>query len=291
MNVALRKTETETEEYWLAGFCLALGLHLTIFFFIFYRPHSIPAEFARPIVYSVSIEGGKTLGGRTQVPQTDKPTPLAPPKNVSTPPETKPKEVAKADPKEDPKVKVVDAEVSLATKKPAPTPKPLPTPKVDPKKVVNDKLGVKQPKPTPVKKAEVVDPDKEYQRAMQRYLGESADAGGKGFGAALQGGKGMGGGVLASPEFIAYLNLLKSHVHRGWRWNDHASGYRARVYFRIEPDGAIKDVRMVDGSGSREFDDSVLRALAKADPVPPPPEKVYSAFKEVRMVFDPQELE
>lgn len=269
MDAALRKTE----DYWVFGFCVAVFMHLSLFCAIFFRLGSSLVEYGRPIVYSVSIEGGKNLGGRTQVPLTEKATPIAPPKNVSSAP---------AVPEKAEKSKPEDAEVSLAKKTPAPTPKATPR-----------ATSVKEAKvkPTPVKKTPSVDPDKEYQRAMQRYLGESADAGGKGFGAAALGGRGMGGGMLASPEFIAYLNLLKSHVHKGWRWYDRSSRYRTRVYFRILRDGAIRDIRMIDSSGSREFDDSVLRALAKADPVPPPPEKVYNAFKEVRMIFDPQELE
>lgn len=126
-------------------------------------------------------------------------------------------------------------------------------------------------------------------RTKSQYQGESANAGGQGFGAARTGGQGMGGGVLASAEKIAYSNLLQQHVKSGWRWLPGAKKLKALVSVRILPNGQVQDIRITTSSGNSKFDDSVVRAVRKASPVPPPPEKFYSEFSSVRFWFDSHE--
>ncbi len=126
-------------------------------------------------------------------------------------------------------------------------------------------------------------------RTKSKYEGESANAGGQGFGAARTGGQGMGGGVLASAEKIAYSNLLQQHVKSGWRWLPGAKKLKALVSVRILPNGQVQDIRITTSSGNSKFDDSVVRAVRKASPVPPPPEKFYSEFSSVRFWFDSHE--
>ncbi len=43
---------------------------------------------------------------------------------------------------------------------------------------------------------------------------------------------------------------------------------------KIEKDGKVTNVEMEKGSGNRFFDESVLRAIGKASPLPVPPEKL-----------------
>ncbi|MDR2338035.1 MAG: cell envelope integrity protein TolA [Deltaproteobacteria bacterium] len=121
------------------------------------------------------------------------------------------------------------------------------------------------------------------------YLGESANAGGEGFGAAKLGGKGMGGGTLASVEFIAYRNALERHIKNGWHWIAGADRLIAQVLVNIDQDGKVQSATIAVSSGSVPFDESVLRAIQKASPVPPAPENLYEQFKSVRMTFDSKE--
>ncbi len=271
----------KTRDPFAIGFSSSLALHLLFLAFIIGGWGNKAFE-PTGIVYSISLEGGSVLGGKDQVPTKEKQQ-LAPVKNVATAPE-QPKIEEKPAP---------DAEVSLKDKK-APTPKPVATPKstAAPKKP--------DPKPTVDKKAEEKkkiqalqkdDVERDYQKALQRYLGESSDAGGKGFGAAKQGpGKGMGGGQQMPPEFFTYRQTLRSRIRSGWRWFDVTTSLVTRVSFRIDPRGEISEVRIVASSGNPEFDSSVLRAIAKANPLPPPPETVYEQFKFVLMNFDPRDL-
>jgi colicin import membrane protein len=135
-----------------------------------------------------------------------------------------------------------------------------------------------------------LDIDKRLQSALQRYIGESTEAGGQGFGAGRVGGTGMGGGVVVPPEVIAYKKLILARIKDAWRWFDPNSSLINQVVFEIEADGRTKNVHVVKSSGNSGFDDSVIRAVMKASPLPPPPPNVYEKFfKSVRVTFDPRE--
>jgi len=254
------------------------------------------ATFKSGVVYSVTIEGGKQLGGISQVASTDKATPVAPPKNISNDAEVESKK-EKAVESREPEEKVEDAEVSLAEKR-----------KEEEKKKEQKRLAEEQQK----KKAEELkkkqadekrkkddakkkaaaqpaDISKDYQKALQRYLGESSEAGGKGFGAAKVGGSGMGGGVVMPPEFFTYRQILRNKVKSGWNWFNTSAALTTWVTFEISQEGAISNVEVAESSGNREYDQSVLRALYKASPLPPPPASVYQHFRAVKMSFDPRD--
>ena len=253
-----------------------------------------PISLRPPEVYSITLEGGKTLGGLSQVPANDKKAPVAPPKaSGQEAAELQAKKLAKE--AQDAK----DAEVSLAEKEAL---LKLEREKADEEKKKAEadkkkdeerkKADEAKKKADEAKKARqaLEDTEKQYQKSMQRYLGESSDAGGKGFGAAkVTGGNGMGGGVLRPPEFFIYRDLLKNHIKKGWNWYDQNATLSTVISFRVSPDGALSDINIDTGSGNRNYDESVLRAVEKASPAPVPPAKVYEFFKEVRMTFTPGE--
>ncbi len=276
------------EDCWRIGFYSSITAHLFLAIAVFFGFGWGGDEFPEPVVYSVSIEGGKTLGGKSQVAKDDKPSPISPVKNVTadSPPESEQKPDEKAPEKEVEPAE--DAEVSIAEKQstPKPTPPPKATPKVTPKATPPPSKADSKAK----QKSDGDEVDKRLQAALQRYLGESSDGGGKGFGAGKVGGAGMGGGVVRPPEFFMYEKILRSRIKEAWRWYDTAAPLITQVAFEIEPDGLVKNVRVTKGSGDSSFDESVVRAVLKASPLPPPPEKVYQAyFKSVRITFDPRE--
>lgn len=226
-----------------------------------------------PIVYSVSIEGGKSLGGISQLAKDDKPSRMAPPKAASEP--QKPEQVSSKD---------KEAEISLAEEKKR---------KAEEEKRVKEEEERKkklQATPKPTRTPTAAEISKRLAAAVQRYTGESSDAGGQGFGAGALGGSGMGGGLLRPPAFFEYRDRLKEHIKSGWRWYDTTSELIAVIEFQIEPDGRLEGVRLVSGSGNSEYDDSVYRAVLKSSPVPVPPLEVYQDFfRKVTMRFDPRE--
>lgn len=262
---------TETNDIYL-GFFVSLGVH-GVLLLLLIGWFSSPWKFEDQVVYSVTIEGGKALGGVSQVAQ-EKPKTEAPYKKVE---EAAPKETKSA---EKPDV-VLPSEKAKDKNK-----------EQDKDKKASEKKKEEDKKRTDKKKSEEsqADIDRKYQQAMKKWLGESSDAGGKGYGAAkISGEQGMGGGVLRPPEFFAYKKVIEDKIKKGWNWFDTSAALVTKVEFDIAEDGAISNIRIGQGSGNYEYDDSVERAVAKANPLPAPPASVYQFFKSVRMTFDPRD--
>lgn len=300
------------KDYFALGIAYSAALHIGLGIFFYAGGAFDLSEFKQPVIYSVTIEGGKTLGGMSQVPKDDKKAPIAPPKNVQeapAAPKTEPvkkEEVAKDEKKEEEKAKEVeDAEVSLQEKKEkeeeekkkkeAEVKKADEEKKAREKKAKDEEVKKKEAQAKAVadaKKAKeqgAAAVNKNYQAAIQRYLGESSDAGGKGFGAARIGGSGMGGGQVRPPEFFIYKKVLEEHIKAGWRWHNTSMALVTQVIIDIEADGRIRNVTLAQSSGNSEFDESVVRAIQKSSPVPRPPTTVYQWFRSVRMTFDPRD--
>lgn len=240
-------------------------------------------DLPEPVIYSVTVEPGKNLGGKSQLAKDDKPSPISPMKNVKA--ETSPEEQSKDQPVEEKPVD--DAEVSVGEKKPTPQPTAKATPKATPKVTPTPSSKTKD---KTKEKSSGDEAAKQLMAAMQRYTGDSTDAGGKGFGAGRVGGQGMGGGELRPPEFFRYRDLLLARIKESWRWYDVNANFITQIAFEMQPDGTAKNVRVVKGSGNPTFDESVIRAVMKASPFPPPPESVYTKyFKSVTTTFDPRE--
>jgi TonB family protein len=91
-------------------------------------------------------------------------------------------------------------------------------------------------------------------------------------------------------EFLIYTNLVRGKIKGMWSWPDKEAALSATVHLEIESDGTIKNVRLVQGSGDPDFDQSVLAVTTKASPLPPPPPTLYERyFKALRITFDPRE--
>ncbi len=291
--------KTEEDPYTRVALLGSAFGHSVLLYLMLVGLRSGIGDIPEQVVYSVTMEGSNTLGGVQQVPKEDKKSEKAPPKNVrqEVPQE---KEKAKTPTEKDTKQvveeqKVDDAEVSLKEKAtPEPTPKVKPTPQPTPKAESKP-----QPKATPktapvTQKQAAKTPNatqnlnKNFEAALQRYLGESTNAGGQGFGGDGRGGTGMGGGVVKPPEWFLYKDQLEIAIKRGWNWHDNSKPLTASVSFKMTQAGALSDVRLVRSSGNAYYDESVIRAVNKASPVPAPPPQFYNDFKFVELDFTPE---
>jgi colicin import membrane protein len=113
---------------------------------------------------------------------------------------------------------------------------------------------------------------------------------GDGPGAATLGHGGSGGGIQASAEFIAYRNVITNQVKNSWTWVGRRSDLKVEVNLSIKENGEIASVKLVGTSGDRSFDESVLRAIRRANPLPPPPEAFRGDFSDVNVRFSSKEL-
>ena len=121
-------------------------------------------------------------------------------------------------------------------------------------------------------------------RAAVRSVGERvahrieapppASSGARGAG----GGGGAQGTVQLSPELRDYFRRLEERVRSSWilpgALARDAAKLEVELRIMIEKDGRVSGERIERGSGNLYFDDSVLRAIRKASPLPIPPEQL-----------------
>ena len=121
-------------------------------------------------------------------------------------------------------------------------------------------------------------------RAAVRSVGERvahrieapppASSGARGAG----GGGGAQGTVRLSPELRDYFRRLEERVRSSWilpgTLARDAAKLEVELRIMIEKDGRVSGERIERGSGNLYFDDSVLRAIRKASPLPVPPEQL-----------------
>ena len=100
---------------------------------------------------------------------------------------------------------------------------------------------------------------------------------------AVGGGGGARGTVRTSPEMLEYSLKLREIVRNSWIPPGHvrdASKLMVKVLIVMKKNGDVSDARIEmgddgkEGSGNKYFDDSVLRAIRKATPLPVPPEQL-----------------
>ena len=332
--------------FFILGLIASISAHVILVALACLRMHNVISEFKNNepiVVYSVSVEGGKKLGGIQQVSKTGKKEPIVPYKKVEEQEAPAPKkedtneelvkikeaeEKAKKEKELKEKKEKEEAEISLKKKKEEEAKKAKEAEekakkeKAEKEKKAKEEAAkkaaeekakkeaaekkakeeaakkaaqnAKNAKPNGVKggtgKADSTAAlDTKLQKALQRYIGESSNAGGVGFGAAkITGENGMGGGVVRPPEFFKYKEILEKHIKANWNWFDTSQPYKAQIQMSIDERGNITKYAIVTSSGNSRYDDSVLRAVQKATPVPPPPANVYEFFKDVRLTLEPQ---
>jgi colicin import membrane protein len=115
---------------------------------------------------------------------------------------------------------------------------------------------------------------------------------GAGTGADSGGGVGHGsGGTAMDPEFAAYYGLMLERIRDAWFWPGRRPNLKVTVGFRVGVQGRLTGIRVVQDSGDRSYDGSVLRALRAVNPLPPPPTAYRRDFADVELIFHPADLE
>jgi colicin import membrane protein len=66
-------------------------------------------------------------------------------------------------------------------------------------------------------------------------------------------------------------------------------GLVAKVRFTIAPDGEVSGIRLEQSSGNPTFDSSAMRAVERANPLPPPPARYVREFREFLIEFHSEE--
>ena len=118
-------------------------------------------------------------------------------------------------------------------------------------------------------------------------VGKTASSG-KGFGV----GPGEGSeGILQDPEFLLYYKTVQDQIKKAWTFTGGSNDLTATVDFAIGPDGALTGAKIGASSNDSAFDDSVIRAIRRAAPFPPPPDKFRDQFSSgIKALFQLGEL-
>ena len=240
---------------------------------------------------------------------------LAPPPKEKEQAKKPPEPKVKKAPPEKPKKRVVKPKKPARPKKVVKRKRPV-APKVAakkkvPKKKVPKKRSPKQPaklvkkqpespKPKPgagrdtqlVKRLKQRRIDAAVATARERArLRREARVGQEGGAGTAGGGKGSGGSVVKGVEFLAYRNQLLSRIKDGWAWFGKRIDLEVTVGFGVGADGEIFGLKLLKASGDASYDESVVRAVRRASPLPPPPASYVRDFAEVEATFRPQDLD
>ncbi len=201
-----------------------------------------------------------------------------------------------------------------------PAPLPPPPPKVQPKKeeqkpapVVQEQKEEKpkvvtkpQEKPAPVQprpkpsqqsaqrsetQSSKVDTINEAVRRIQQDVAQrKLMASAKGTGSPIAGAGGGLTGGMGSLEYNAYYDQISMRIWENWipphTYDPKTERYKTIVRIRILPDGTIEQNYIERSSGNRFFDESVMRAILKSNPLPPPPSGFATSSLEIGFIFD-----
>jgi len=102
------------------------------------------------------------------------------------------------------------------------------------------------------------------------------------------GGVGVSGNTVLGTRFGAYAELLRQRITQSWQRNGlDARSQRdpAIISLTIMQNGSVRDIRLVQSSGNPAIDNSALRALYQANPLPPLPAGLGSSFA-IQFSFD-----
>ena len=104
---------------------------------------------------------------------------------------------------------------------------------------------------------------------------------------------GASSGVM-SIKFKIYYNLLWQRIRSVWVLPEEALGGKKNletiIAIRIARDGQIEDIQFEKKSGNPYLDESALRAIKKANPLPPLPSDIEGDKFDVGVRFTPSDL-
>ena len=157
-------------------------------------------------------------------------------------------------------------------------------------KRVHDILTI--PKKTAVKTKKKPAGENNDRKASQQVTGQGA--GTKWGSAAQQGSTGRAGSGPATPQnlrFSRYYQAIWNKIKNAWilpHYGNQAKNLEAIVVIRINRDGKILKSYFEKKSGDTRMDNSVLRAIKKADPLPPLPTGFREQYLEIGIRFVPE---
>jgi colicin import membrane protein len=164
-----------------------------------------------------------------------------------------------------------------------PTPQPV-KPKESPTDLINKAISKIQQKA----KTENVDHLNSAIAKLQSKTKTEQKPGGGGGG----GSEGIGQGISGGPMAL-YQMEVEAWIKRNWSYPIAMDKKKleAVVVLMVKQDGAIMKTRLDKRSGNALFDESVLKAVERSNPLPPFPDSYRKSYDEIEITFNLKDLE
>lgn len=298
-----RSREENGSQLWKCVFFSGL-VHVGLIWSLWLAPHLPYRKAPAYPVYTVELVGGEKIGGTNLGTEVASRQPKEETKSVKVEPPPKAQKVERETKKKEPaKKEVVKKEEKKPVEKGASMREMVRPEKV--KKEVKESAQAEEGLPENVR-------EKLIQAALQKVRDRAAaekktetgpvetgrkeekqamSAGsGEGVGAAALGPGGRGGGIVKAIEFLVYRNQMLRLIRDRWTWVGKRTDLEVTVRFGIRENGEIAGLKLTRASGDPTYDDSVIRAVTRASPLPPPPENYRKEFGDVELTFRPKDL-
>jgi TonB family protein len=84
-----------------------------------------------------------------------------------------------------------------------------------------------------------------------------------------------------------YLNILLNKIGQNWNnpYKDQDVILKSIVYFEVDKNGLISNIRIEDSSGDEVYNESTIRAVALAKKLPPLPQEFSDDYLKVHLEF------
>ncbi len=264
------KFDTLTEPKWSKMFILSLLFHLAIFSTILFAPYSIPTRKIRDVVYEVNLVEMPTRKPSNVKPGTKAKTekrlhsqkkPVSA-KRISRP-KTKEKPVVMAK-------RVVEKKTQKAK-----------TPEVSPSQLIDQALAKIEKKVNAAKEDPV---DQAVSKLEPRAKGSDEKV--------LTGSSSENGITLR-----IYWIEIEERIKSNWSYPVALTSTKSQVNLeaivvvKVKNDGTILNFRLKNRSNNALFDQSVIKAVKRSDPLPPFPEGYRKTYDEIELNFNLSDLE
>jgi len=104
------------------------------------------------------------------------------------------------------------------------------------------------------------------------------------------GGESGRGGSAGGLAINMYKMEVETWIKSNWTYPD-VQEIEATIMVKIRKDGTVLETRFIKPSRNKLFDESVLKAIEKAKPLPPLPEGYKKNYEEIKINFNLKDLE
>lgn len=260
---------------WGIMLAASIILHLSVFSSVIFLPGLVPSRDIDGIIYEVDLV---TMPSAAQDQSS-----MSQPSSVEETPAKKETAAKKIEAKEEKKTPAEVEKISLAKKKTAS--KKEETAKTEKKEKTDDATHLSKAIADLQKKTK--SEENHLDKAMSRL--QSKVGGGAGSASGAQGGTGS----LEGLPLRMYQVEVKDRIKSNWSYPaalQNRKDLEATIQLKVKADGTILQSEFKKKSKDTIFDQSVLKAIERSNPLPPFPEGYRKSYEELEINFTLKEL-